>query len=568
VRQSRALAAAGLQLLMLLPGCGGQGGSDAPTEHPPVTGPVAWSQWAQNPRHTGAVDVVGQSPDRVLADIILDPFVPQEIAGTQGSLLVHYPVPLLSGDDVFVMTKTGSFTSATAWESQEWNSKRLRWEGGRLVEKWTFKTDWKPEPSGGVLRWEPVHQAVLAGPSLYVPGAGGTVFRVDAAQGTAAPRINPFGASVDPSIFVAGPLSADDGGAIFYNALQLDLADPWRRDVRDAWLVRIAPDGSSRTVRLAELTRGAPGAGDPCLGAFSGDPLPWPPSPDALPPVAPCGSQRPGLNVAPAIGSDGTIYTGSRAHLNARFGYLVAVDASLSPRWMASLSERFADGCGVPESEGGVLPPNGTPGGCRPGSRAGVDPQTNRPGSGRVVDESTASPVLTPDGVLYGANTRYNYSRGHLMKFSPAGDFLTAYSFGWDLTPALDVNGGPYSVLVKDNHYPGIGSYCNDPAFCGSDPLGGQHAISRLRGDTLALEWSVPSPEGAEWCINAPAVDRNGTTYVLNEDGALYAIAADGAISKRTRLGAPLGAAYTPLSLDASGRVYAQNAGHLFVLGR
>ena len=100
------------------------------------------------------------------------------------------------------------------------------------------------------------------------------------------------------------------------------------------------------------------------------------------------------------------------------------------------------------------------------------------------------------------------------------------------------------------------------------DPLANAHAVSRLRGDTLAVEWSVRSPEGTEWCINAPAVDRNGTTYGLNEDGAVYAIGADGAIRKRLPLKQPLGAAYTPLSLDASGRLYAQNAGHLFVLGR
>jgi len=562
---NRMLTPAGLLILVLLSGCGGSSGS---MDLPPVAGPAVWPQWAQNPRHTGAVDVVGQSPDRVLVDRTLDPFVAQETAATQGDLLVHYPVPLVSGDDVFVFTKTGTFTSATAWESQDWNWKRLRWEAGGLVERWTYKTDWKPEPSGGVLRWEPVHQAVLVGASLYVPGAGGTVFRVDAAQGVADPRINPFGASVDASIFVAGPLSADAAGNIFYNALQLDVADPWRRDVRDAWLVRIAPDGSARTVRFAALTASAPGPGDPCLGAFSTEPLPWPPSPAALPPSAPCGSQRPGLNVAPAIAPDGTIYTVSRAHLNPRFGYLVAVSPSLTPMWNASLNARFADGCGVPTSEGGVLPPNGTPGGCRPGSRRGVDPQTNQPGSGRVVDESTASPVVTPDGVLYGAHTRYNYSRGHLMKFSPAGTYVTAYAFGWDVTPALDVTGGGYSILVKDNHYPGTGSYCADPAICGSDPLGGAHAISRLRGDTLVPEWSVRSPQGAEWCINAPAVDRNGTTYVLNEDGALYAIAPDGSIAKRTSLGAPLGAAYTPLSLDGSGRVYAQNGGHLFVLGR
>jgi outer membrane protein assembly factor BamB len=259
----------------------------------------------------------------------------------------------------------------------------------------------------------------------------------------------------------------------------------------------------------------------------------------------------------------------SRAHFNPRFGYLVAVNPDLSPRWTASLGERFHDGCGVPASEGGVLPPDGAPGGCRTGSLPGVDPQTNRAGSGRVIDESTASPVVAPDGsVFFGVHTRYNYSRGHLMKFSSSGTYLAAYDFGWDITPAVDARGGGYSIIVKDNHYPGIGSYCANERVCGQDPEANGHAISRLRGDTLAVEWSVRSPEGAEWCINAPAVDRNGTTYALNEDGAIYAIASDGAIRKRLPLKQPLGAAYTPLSLDGTGRIYAQNAGHLFVLGR
>ena len=550
---------------LLLPSCGKE---ESPTP-PSVSGPAAWPQWGGNPQHTGALDVAGQSPDRLLFELTLDPFVPQELAGAQGNLYVHYPVPLVSGDDVFVFSKTGTYTGTNTWETQEWNWKRLRWEGGSLVEKWSFKTDWKPEPSGGVLRWEPVNQAVLVGGSLYVPGFGGTVFKLDATRGSVDARINPFGGGVDSTIFVAGPLSADGAGNVFYNALQLDPSNPWGNDARDAWLVRIASDGSSRTVHFAALTAGAPGADQACLGAFTGDPLPWPPSPRAVPQSTRCGSQRPGLNVAPAVAQDGTIYTVSRAHFNPRFSYLVAVNPDLSLRWAASLGERLHDGCGVPASEGGVLPPNGAPGGCRTGSLPGVDPQTNRAGSGRVIDESTASPVVAPDGsVLFGVHTRYNYNRGHLMKFSPSGVFLAAYHFGWDITPAVDAHGGSYSILVKDNHYPGTGSYCADEQLCGRDPEANGHAISRLRGDTLAVEWSVRSPEGAEWCINAPAVDGNGTTYALNEDGFVYAIGADGAIRKRLALKQPLGAAYTPLSLDGTGRIYAQNAGHFFVLGR
>ena len=71
-----------------------------------------------------------------------------------------------------------------------------------------------------------------------------------------------------------------------------------------------------------------------------------------------------------------------------------------------------------------------------------------------------------------------------------------------------------------------------------------------------------------EWCINAPAVDREGKVFVHSEDGSLYVIDRGGLVVKSLFLRRPLEAAYTPLSLDASGRIHAQNAGHFFVVGR
>ncbi len=537
----------------LLPSCGDPAASES------------WFQWGQKAQHTGSFSVAGQSPDRIVATVEVDPFVAQISGG--GPLHVHYPVPLLRGDDVYLMVKSGSYTGLQTWNSQEWNWRALRWEGGELKERWTARTDWKPVPSGNRLTWEPVHQAAISGDHLYAPGFGGTVARISLSDGAVKATVNPFGASPDPSIFVAGPLTVNAAGQVLYNAIRLDLTDPWRRDVVDAWLVQVSPDDTSRSVRFATLTPGAPAGADQCQGEFRNEPLPWPPSVDAVPASATCGSQRPGLNVAPAVGPDGTIYTVSRAHLTTRDAYLVAVNSDLTPRWAASLRDRMQDGCGVRAENGGVLPPDGAVGGCRVGSRPGVDPMTNRPGGGTVLDESTSSPVVTPDGnILYGAYSRYNYGRGHLMKFSAAGAFLTSYGYGWDLTPAIDGTGGNYSVLVKDNHYPGIGSYCSTTSFCGTDP--GVHSITRLRGDTLSREWSTPTPSGMEWCINAPAVDRDGKLYVHSEDGSLYVFGRDGAIVKSLFLRRPQEAAYTPLSLDAAGRIYAQNAGHFFVVGR
>jgi outer membrane protein assembly factor BamB len=73
---------------------------------------------------------------------------------------------------------------------------------------------------------------------------------------------------------------------------------------------------------------------------------------------------------------------------------------------------------------------------------------------------------------------------------------------------------------------------------------------------------------GFEWCINAVAVDRDGTVYANSEDGNVYAIAADGTLRDWIFLDQAIGAAYTPIALDRRGHVFALNSGHLAVIGR
>jgi len=121
------------------------------------------------------------------------------------------------------------------------------------------------------------------------------------------------------------------------------------------------------------------------------------------------------VNVGPAIAADGTIYTVSRAHFDARVGYLIAVNPDLTPKWQASLQHRLNDGCGV------IVPiatNTTTPNSCRPGTTPGVDPTTNDLGSGSVIDQASSSPTVLPDGsILFGAITNYNSARGHMFKF-------------------------------------------------------------------------------------------------------------------------------------------------------
>jgi hypothetical protein len=523
---------------------------------------VAWPQFGRDSGHTGAAPVAGQPLQVLAAAIVMDPFADFERSIMRDDLLVHYATPLIDGDDVFVEIKGGIYT-VDDWSTQTWGVQALRWQGSTLSPRWTVVSDWKPVPftGGAGPTFEPVFQPVLSNGFLFMPGVGGSVLRVDRDTGRIIDR---FGGPqpLDSSTFVSGPLVTDTAGTLYYNVIALARALPWNTDVRDAWITRITPNFVASFGHYPNLIGQAPSATAQCVGAFSNSELPWPPSPNAVPPSITCGSQRPGINVAPAVAPDGTIYTISRAHFNSRYTYLVALNSTLTPKWSVSLRDRFNDGCNV------LLPPSGTPGGCRAGAAQGVDPSDNTPGAGRALDDSSSSPLIAPDGsVFYGAYTRYNYAQGHLMHFSASGTYLGAYRFGWDITPAIFQRANGYSIVTKENHYP-AGSYCDEPNLCASvrrptDPSG--YFVTRL-DESLAVEWQVRNPNDNEWCVNGPAIDRDGVSYVNAEDGSLYAIGSDGKIRQSIVLTEALGQAYTPVAIDDSGRVYAEKAGRLFVV--
>src|SRR5262249_5981685 len=271
------------------------------------------------------------------------PNVPAEQAASGGDLLAHYQAPLVHEQDVFMESKSGPFTDPDHWDSQTWHERRFHWEGGALVHKWDFATDWKPEPNGpgngqsskqdrlGLGGWEPVFHAVLANGFVYVPSAGGTIVKLNQGDGSVALRINPFGGGLDGHTFVAGPLSADDSGNVYYNALKLDATDPWGglngTDLIDSWLVMVRNDDTTARVSYKSLVAGAPTT---CTTTYNDTTeVLWPPPHTA--PTQVCGSQRVGLNIAPAIAPDGTIYSASRAHLRSRYSYLLAINPNPTP---------------------------------------------------------------------------------------------------------------------------------------------------------------------------------------------------------------------------------------------
>lgn len=60
----------------------------------PATAQRGWLQWGRDARHHGMAPVAGQRLDRVLAELVYDPFVEQERAEQFGVLTPHYQVPL------------------------------------------------------------------------------------------------------------------------------------------------------------------------------------------------------------------------------------------------------------------------------------------------------------------------------------------------------------------------------------------------------------------------------------------------------------------------------------------
>jgi uncharacterized protein (TIGR03437 family) len=556
---------------------------------------AGWTQWGQNQRHTGSMAVVAQDANRILADMVYDPLAPAAQAAEGGDLLVHYQVPLVDGNDVYMEFKSGTF-DLSRFSTQTWGENRFTWQNGQLAQVRSFTSDWKA-PASVQDFWEPVFHAVLANSALYLPGASGSIIKFNKDTGETIQRIAPFG--TDSNTYETGPITADSNGNLYYNAIQV-VVDPksgfFQNDVIDSWLLKVTPDGSYSMVSYKTLT--APEAPAPtarCQGTFGMTQLPWPPSPTAVPSSSSaCGTQRVALNVAPAIGRDGTIYSVTRAHFNSRYSFLVAINPDLTRKWAASLRERFHDGCGVQVSAGGWLPPNGAPGGCRAGAPLGVDPATNRPGDGAVIDSSSSSPTVAPDGtILYGAYTRYNYSQGHLMHFDANGNFLNAFGFGWDYTPGIYSHDGTWSVVIKNNHYGNDGSYCSDATACPPDRTATNpdspeaYFISQLRAN-LTMEWSLQNtntlsctrnpdgtlscvsdhPNGFEWCVNAPVIDANGTVFANSEDGNVYEIGQGGVLKQKIFQLLAIGASYTPASLGGDGKIYTQNDGHLFVVGK
>lgn len=95
----------------------------------------------------------------------------------------------------------------------------------------------------------------------------------------------------------------------------------------------------------------------------------------------------------------------------------------------------------------------------------------------------------------------------------------------------------------------------------------GPYYITQLNAN-LGIEWRFKSPTNHEWCVNAPAVDRNGTVYANSEDGNVCVIKQGGTLTGKIFLRKAIGAAYTPIAIGRDGKLYTENDGDMFALGK
>jgi hypothetical protein len=551
----------------------------------------AWHQWGNNPAHTGQSCSTGQPLERVLADVVIDSLVSDELANSDGDLIVHYQTPLIADDSVFVLSKTGVYTPCVIEpdptmqcrhpedlyraDTQIWSEVGYAWHGNTLDQQWSFESDWKPPP--GI---ETMFQPAIVDTVIAIPAADGAIALVDMVSGELVRTVAPFGD--DANAYVAGALAVD-GDFIYYNAVQVDHDQPYNLPMHGS-LVAVALDGDVRIADYSMLVPGAPAPDDLCAGYYDETvvtlPLPPPPNADGTP-VLPtpknCGPQVPGFNSAPAVAFDGTLYVASHSEYNEQYSYITSVNpGTLTGNWATSLRDRLHDGCGVDIPYASDAP--GDPNACRDTAPAGIDPRTGLLPAAAVDDASSSSPVAMPGGgVLYGALTFYNAERGHLFELAADGGYVANYDFGWDTTPAVASNDAGDRIYMKDNHY----------GFAAGGADAGPYYLTELDASALQPMWKFKStdtsscvraadgsvqcksdhPNGFEWCINAPAIDRDGTMFANSEDGNLYAIGADGQLRDQFFLDTALGASYTPVALDHLGRIYALNAGHMIVVG-
>src|SRR6266568_1365807 len=409
---------------------------------------------------------------------------------------------------------------------------------GRL--KYTLITDYILPPAN----WVPVYQPVMAAPAsgarLYYAGAGGTVYYIDT------PDSDAPGSPVQQCFYTA--LTNYTTNAAGFNA-SVFINTPLTADTNGVIyfgfrVQATAPAPLSTSQSGYARIEPTGNASYVLAGAAAGD----------------SGISRDSHNCAPALSNDGsTLYVAVKGP-TAYYSYLLGLDrGTLTTKYRVLLRDP------------------------RNGNYAGV------------LDDSTASPTVGPDGdVFFGVMGNPNSGgRGFLLHFS--ADLRTQMppsGFGWDYTAAIvpatmvpSYSGtSAYLLFSKYNNYAGNGGGDGinrvallDPNATQIDPhptaagLVEMREVMTVMGCTPDREYqSATYPYAVrEWCINTAAVDpATASVFTPSEDGHIYRWNLEvNSLTEALALGPGIGSPYVPTVIGPDGAIYTINGGQLLALG-
>lgn len=261
------------------------------------------------------------------------------------------------------------------------------------------------------------------------------------------------------------------------------------------------------------------------------------------------------MNCAPALSNDGATLYVSVHFGNWSGGYLLGLDSkTLKPKYRVRLKDaKYSDNDAV------------------------------------LIDDSTASPTVGPDGdVYYGVLENpfpHNHDRGWMLHFdSTLAVTKIPGDFGWDNTATIipipngPQAGQPYYIMTKYNNYAGIGGdgvnkiAILDPTQSMTDPSTG----ATVMNEVMVMPGVTPDNQGSgypnavrEWCINTAAYDPfKRCVFANSEDGSLYRWNLNNnTLDQVMKLTPGIGEPYTPTIIGTDGLVYAINGGTLFCIG-
>jgi len=461
---------------------------------------------------------------------------PVDLAPPSGTILIHYGSPLVTpSKTVIVPVKTCS--------SGGYSLRAFNGQSGALI--WSATTDYVLPQSSWIPSYSP---ALTPSNRLYYPGAGGTVYfrdGVDSASPSASGQLAFFGlaayqanpASFNSTVFIDTPITSDAFGNIYFGFRTSGTAPLGLR----SGIARIDANGNGTWVSAVD--------------ASGGD--------DA-------NITRVPHQAAPALSNDQqTLYAVVAGSTSTASNYLVGLD----PTTLA-----------LKESSPGVK--------MRVSLR---DPRNGAANNASVSDNSSASPMVGPNGdVYYGVlGNPSNGSRGWMLHFS--GDLTqtkTPGAFGWDSTASIVPRSmvpsyagtSSYLIFTKYNNYAGLdgGDGVNkvavlDPNATMVEPHASSNGLL-VMNEVLTVAGPTPDPDHTaqfpnavrEWCINTAAVDPFTSSILVNsEDGKLYRWdLTTNTLSQAITLSAGVGEAYTPTIIGPDGTVYAINFAILNAVGR